>query len=113
VEVEPGGELVDQALEPERALDEARGAKRLHRRAVQLRASLSDPDVLASVGQLQRATRGRDPAAPARGVDEVALERGESAVGACPRAEPLDRGVPVAGGETLVPAGEGGLGRGA
>ena len=37
VEAELRGELVEQALEPERALDEPRRAKRLHRRQVELR----------------------------------------------------------------------------
>ena len=41
VELELGRELVEQALEPERPLDEARRAERGHRRRVELRAASS------------------------------------------------------------------------
>ena len=57
VELEPRGELVEQALEPERPLDEARRAERRVRRQVELRPVGLRADVLAGVEHLASARR--------------------------------------------------------
>jgi hypothetical protein len=81
VHVELGRDLVEQALEPERSLDEARCAERRVRRQVQLGAVVRRPHVVAGVEHLHRALGRRRPAREADGVDEVAAKRRERAVG--------------------------------
>ena len=106
IHVELCGELVDDALEPERPLDEARRTERLHRRRVDLRAVRLRADVLAVVEHLHRALGGGVPARPADGVRELAVERDDRPVAARAGAEPLDRRVAVARGGVLVAARE-------
>ena len=102
VEVELRRELVEQALEPEGALDEARRAERPHRRRVHLRAARGRLHVRAGVEHLHRALDERVPAEPADRVHVLAAERGERAVGARTGDEPLDRRIAVAGGDVLL-----------
>ena len=78
VEPELRAELVEQALEPERPLDEPRRAKRGHRGRVQLGAVQSRRHVRDAVEHLHRAVRAGDPAVPADGVHELAAERRRS-----------------------------------
>ncbi len=106
VEVELRGELVDQALEPERPLDEAGRAERLHRRRVDLRAVADGAHVVARVEHLHRPVGHRRPAAPADRVDELAAERDDRAVAARADDELLDRRVAVAGGGVLLAPGQ-------
>ena len=60
VDLELGGEHVEQRLEPERPLDEPGRAERLHRRLVDLRARRRGADVLAGVEHLHRALDRED-----------------------------------------------------
>jgi hypothetical protein len=103
VELEPGGQLVEQALEPERALDEAGRAEGGHRARVQLRAVDRRGHVLASVEHLHRPVGSGHPPAPAHGVRELTAERDQRAVGASARAQPLNRRIAVAGCLALFP----------
>src|SRR5439155_9284909 len=101
-DVELRRQLVQQALEAEGSLDEARRTERLHRRRVQLRRVLERVHVVARVEHLHR-TRGRGvPARPAERGDELAFERGERAVGSRARTELLDRRVAVPRVEVLL-----------
>ena len=102
IDSELRGELVDQALEPERPLDEARRSERLHRRRVELRAVGDGADVLAVVEHPHRPLGRRVPARPADRVRELAVERDDRPVAACAGAKPLDRGVAVARGGVLL-----------
>jgi hypothetical protein len=106
VEVELRGELVEQALEPERPLDEARRTKRGHRRRVRLRAVLDRLDVVAGVEHLHRARGSGQPAVPAERADVLALQRGDRPVRARADGQPLDRRVAVAGVEVLLAPGQ-------
>jgi hypothetical protein len=102
IDVELRGELVEQALEPERPLDESRRAEGRVRRRIQLRAVLDDAHVVARVEVLHRPTGHRREAGPADGVDELAAERRERPVGLRAGDEPLDGRVAVAGGRVLL-----------
>ena len=102
VDVELRRELVEEALERERALDEARSAEGSHRRQVQLRRVLRRAHVLAGVEHLHRALGRGGPARAADGVDEVAAERDERPVRRRRGGQPLDRRVAVAGGDVLL-----------
>ena len=100
------GELVEQALHPERALDEPGRAERLHRRGVQLCAVLDRVHVVARIEHLHRAGGGREPTVPAERSDELAFERRQRAVGARSGTQLLDRRIAVAGVEILLAASE-------
>ena len=99
-------ELVEDALEPERALDEAGRAEGLHRRRVQLGRREHGADVLAVVEHPHRPVRRRRPAVPPGCVHVLAGQRDERPVRARCRGQALDRRVPVAGREVLLAAGE-------
>ena len=106
VQVELRRELVEQALEPERPLDEAGRAERLHRRRVDLRRVEDRAHVLAVVEQPHRAVGRRGPAVPAGRVHELAGEREQRPVGLGGGGQPLNRGVAVPGREVLLAPGE-------
>ena len=79
VDVELRRELVEQALEPERALDEAGRAERGASAAGSAsRRSCVVRTFVAGVEHLHRALRGRRPAGPADGVHELAAEGGRA-----------------------------------
>src|SRR4029078_7725358 len=96
VELESRGELVEHALEPERALDEAGRAEGGVRRQVQLRPVGLRADVLAGVEHLDRPVGGPREARPADRVDVLGLKRDERPVRARAGAELLNRAVAVA-----------------
>ena len=106
IDLELGGELVEQALEAERALDETRSAEGGVRASVELRAVLDGGDVRTAVEHLHRPRRPALEAAPADGHDEVAGERGQRPVGLRAGTEPLDGRMPVSADQVLLAARE-------
>ena len=102
IEVELRGQLVERALEPERALDEAGRAERLRRRQVELRTVGRRLEVRAGVQHQQRSLGHRDPAVGADRVHELAAERRQRAVAARADDIALDRRVAAAGGDVLL-----------
>ena len=101
-------QLVDQALQAERPLDESGGAERCHRWGVELGAVLDGLHVRAGVQALHRSSRRRHPAVvPTEAGDVLADERDERAIALGADREALDGGVAVAGGEVFLPPGEG------
>jgi hypothetical protein len=97
-------DLVEQALQPERPLDEPGRAEGRIRRRVQLRAVLDEAHVVARVEVLHRPAGHRREAGPADGIDELAAERGERPVRFRPGDEPLNGRVAVAGRGVLLAA---------
>ena len=106
VDAELRRELVEDALERPRPLDEAGRAERGHRREVQLRAVLDRADVLAGVEQLRRPCCRRQPARPAERAGVLAAEGGQRPVGPSRRGHALARGVAIAGDDVLLAPGE-------
>ena len=99
-------ELVEQALERPRPLDEAGRAEGGHRRDVQLRAVLDRLHVLAGVEQLRRPGGRRQPAFPAERARVLAPERGQRPVRPRRGGHPLARRVAVAADDVLLAARE-------
>ena len=107
VDAELCGELVEQALERPRALDEAGRAESGHRRQVQLGSVLDRAHVVAGVEQLHGAGRRHEPAVPPERAGVLAAERGERAVRAGGCGDVLPGRVAVPADDVLVAARDG------
>ena len=106
VDAELRRQLVEDALERPRPLDETGRAERGHRRDVQLRAVLDRAHVLAGIEQLRRPGGRRQPARPAERAGVLAAERGQRPVGPPRRGDALAGGVAVAADDVLLAARE-------
>ena len=107
VDAELCGELVEEALERPRALDEAGRSESRHRRQIQLGSVLDGAHVVAGVEELYGAGRRCQPAVPAERAGVLAAERGEGAVGAGGGGDALPGRVAVAADDVLVAARDG------
>src|SRR3954451_25307344 len=74
IEVELRGDLVEEALERERAFDETRSTERDHRWQIELRRVLRRAPIVARIEHFHRPLGRGGPAGEADGVDEVAAE---------------------------------------